>query len=382
MRDKSALKFGWASLVAAAAIGCLIGAALSTLVIGRGGAVLARTVYARDIAPESERAFIAAIGKVGPAVVNIDTVFRPQQPEVPEFLKPFFGEPFPRKGQASGVVIDARGYVLTNNHVVQDARSVKVTLADGRSFDATVVGSDPLTDIGVVRIHGDNLPVAELGTSAEVPVGGWVLAIGNPFGYENTVTVGVLSARNRQLRAPNRVGLENLLQTDAAINPGNSGGALVDINGKVIGIPTAIIPYAQGIGFAIAAETASKVAEQLIATGHVSHPWLGIYYVPISEEVQKQLKLPDRKGILVVRVEPGGPADQAAIKPRDVILRLGTREVTKQEDVSEVVRQSKIGEKLPATIRREGRELQLTVTIGERPAPEPTAARPQPQTAP
>jgi serine protease Do len=377
MRDHLASRFGWGSLAIAAIIGCVVGALLTALAATRPAAVLARPVYARSVAPESEQAFIAAIAKVGPAVVNIDTVFQPQQPQVPEFLKPFFGEPFPRKGQASGVIIDARGYVLTNNHVVQDARSVKVTLADGRSFDATVVGSDPLTDIGVVRIHSDNLPVAELGNSADVPVGGWVLAIGNPFGYENTVTVGVLSARNRQLRAPNRVGLENLLQTDAAINPGNSGGALVDITGKVIGIPTAIIPYAQGIGFAIAAETANKVAEQLIASGHVSHPWLGIYYVSISEEVQKQLKLPDRRGILVVRVEPGGPADQAGIKPRDVILRLGTREITKQDDVSQVVRQSKIGDQLSAAIRREGRELELTVTIGERPAAEATAALPQ-----
>jgi len=367
MGHRSGLKFGWSSLVAAAAIGCLIGIALTILATGRS-TVLARPVYARDIAPESEKAFIAAIAKVGPAVVNIDTVFKPQGPDLPPFLRQFFGQPFPRQGQASGVIIDRRGYVLTNNHVVQDARSVKVTLADSRTFDATVVGSDAMSDIGVVRIKSDNLPVAELGGSTEVPVGGWVLAIGNPFGYENTVTVGVLSARNRRLRAPSGVGLENLLQTDAAINPGNSGGALVDINGKVIGIPTAIIPYAQGIGFAIAAESASKVAAQLIATGRVSHPWLGISYVPVTDQVQRQLKLPDRKGIVVLEVEPGAPADQAGIKPMDVVIRLGTREVSKREDVGDVVAQSKVGEKLPVTLRRAGSELQLTVTIGERPA--------------
>jgi len=358
----------WAPVLVAAAVGCLVGVAMTTLVSGRNGVAIAQDRATR-IAPESERDFIQAIAKVGPAVVNINTVFRP--PNVPPLLREFFGEPFPSEGQASGVIIDKRGYVLTNNHVVENAKSVKVSLADGRSFDATVVGTDPLSDIGVVQIKGDALPVAELGRSADVPVGGWLIAIGNPFGYENTVTVGVLSARNRRLRAPSGVGLENMLQTDAAINPGNSGGALVDITGKVVGIPTAIIPYAQGIGFAIAAETASKVAAQLIATGHVSHPWLGISYVPVTEEVQQQLKLPSRKGIAVVSVQPGGPADQAGIKADDVILRLGSRDVNTGDDVSAVVRQSKVGDKLAATVWRAGQEMQVTITVGERPAPPP-----------
>jgi serine protease Do len=356
-------------MLVAAAVGCMVGVAVTTLMSGRNGVAIAQERATR-VAPESERDFIRAIAKVGPAVVNINTVFRP--PNLPPLLREFFGEPFPREGQASGVIIDnKRGYVLTNNHVVENARSVKVSLADGRSFDAMVVGTDPLSDIGVVQIKGDSLPAAELGRSADVPVGGWLIAIGNPFGYENTVTVGVLSARNRRLRAPSGVGLENMLQTDAAINPGNSGGALVDITGKVVGIPTAIIPYAQGIGFAIAAETASKVAQQLIATGHVSHPWLGISYVPVTEEVQQALKLPSRKGIAVAEVQPGGPADQAGIKANDVILRLGLRDVNTADDLSAVVRQTKVGDKLTATVSRAGRAMQVTITVGERPAPPP-----------
>jgi len=362
----------WWMLIAAIVVGCLVGSLCTMLVTGRLAPVLAQPVRAAArVAPESERAIVAAIAKVGPAVVNINTVFKPEEPNVPPVLRQFFEQPFPTQGQASGVIIDARGYVLTNNHVVQNATSVKVTVADGRTFNAKVVGADPLSDIGVVRIEGNNLPTAALGNSADVPIGGWLIAIGNPFGYENTATVGVLSARNRRLQAPSGVGLDQLLQTDAAINPGNSGGALVDINGLVIGIPTAIIPYAQGIGFAIPSETARKVAAQLIETGHAIHPYLGIRYTPITEDVQRYLKLPNRQGVLVLQVEQGSPAAQAGIQARDIVLRLGNRTITKQDDVAEVIRNSKVGEKLPVAVRRGGKDIELTVTIGERPAPTP-----------
>jgi len=351
MKQRSSLRTRWLPLVGMLLIGCVIGAVLAMVATGHDPGVLARPARAADVAPESERAIIAAIAKVGPAVVNIDTIFKPpDESRVPPMLRQFFEQPFPRAGQASGVIISPEGYVLTNNHVVENSRSVKVTLADGRSFDASVVGADPLSDVGVVRIKGANLPSAALGRSADVPVGGWVIAIGNPFGYENTVTVGVLSARNRRLRAPNGVGLDNLLQTDAAINPGNSGGALADIGGNVIGMPTAIIPYAQGIGFAIAAETAQKVAEQLIKTGKVIHP--------------------------VVQVAPGSPAAQAGIKPKDVIVRLGNREIAKPDDVGQMIRQSTVGEKIPVTLRRDGAEVKVTVTIGEQPPPQATTALP------
>jgi len=384
MHDRSAFRLKWLSLIAAAVTGCLIGVVLTTFLSGHSGLALAQPAYARSIAPiaaESEQAIIAAIGKVGPAVVNIDTIFNRPKTQIPSQIPPqlrrFFEQPFPQEGQASGVIISQDGYILTNNHVVENARSVRVTLADGRNFDATVVGTDPLSDIGVVKIAGDALPTAELGTSATVPIGGWLIAIGNPFGYENTVTVGVLSARNRRLRAPTGVGLQNLLQTDAAINPGNSGGALVDIEGKVVGIPTAIIPFAQGIGFAIAAETARSVADQIIQTGHVVHPYIGIYYTPVTAEVQKELKLPSQQGVVVVKVEPDSPAARAGVQGRDVIVRIGGRDVTSQDVVADVVRNSKVGEKLPLAVIRDGKEIELSVTIGERPPPQNTTALPR-----
>jgi serine protease Do len=375
MADTKILKLRWAPFVAAALVGCLFGVVMTALALGPGEAGLAAPAYARGVAPESQDAIISSIRKVGPAVVNINVMLRPpEQPALPPAFRQFFEEPFPRQGQASGVIIDAQGHVLTNNHVVQDARLVQVTLADGRTFKASTVGTDPLSDIAVVRIAEDKLPVAELGTSADKPIGSWVIAIGNPFGYENTATVGVLSARDRNLRASTGVTLDHLLQTDAAINPGNSGGALVDLEGKVIGIPTAIIGYAQGIGFAISAENARKAAEQLIATGRVSHPWLGIAYAPVTAQVQQEMKLASAKGVVVVQVVPGSPADQAGVKPRDVIVRVGKREVTEADTLLEAVRAVKVGEKLPLTIIRDGREMDISVTIGERPAPEQAAA--------
>jgi serine protease Do len=378
MTDGTVFRLRWAPLVGAALAGCVIGAALTALVTAPGGAGLAAPAYARAIAPESQSAIVEAIKQVGPAVVNINTIMQAPAPPVPEVFQPFFEGPFPRQGQASGVIIDQKGLVLTNNHVLEGATAVKVTLADGRTYDATVVGTDPLSDIGVVRIAvaDGGLPFAELGASEEKPIGSWIIAIGNPYGYENTVTVGVLSARDRSLRAPNGVVLDHLLQTDAAINPGNSGGALVDIEGKVIGVPTAIIPYAQGIGFAISAESARKVATQLIATGRAIHPWLGVGVVPITDEIRQQIKLPDRGGVLVSGVEPDSPAAQAGIQPRDVIVRAGERAVTDLQVVADVVRDSTVGQELPLTILRNGTQIVVTVTVGKRPAPQPGAKQP------
>jgi serine protease Do len=348
---------GWAPLAAAVVVGCAAGVLLTMLLTGPVSG-LGAPAYARSVAPESQSYIVEAVRKVGPAVVNISTTTQ---------VGGFFGV-FPREGQASGVIIDKRGYVLTNNHVLENADHVSITLADGRKFDATTVGLDPSSDIAVARIKGSNLPVAELGTSADKPVGSWVIAIGNPFGYENTVTVGVLSGRNRRLEAAGGAMLYDLLQTDAAINPGNSGGALVDIEGKVIGIPTAIINYAQGIGFAISAESARQVATQLIETGRVVHPWLGIGYLAVTPDLQQELKLPDRKGALITGVEPDSPAARAGLKLGDVVLRADSTELPTEELLGEIIAKSAVGRKLELTVRREGKEIKLTVTVGERPA--------------
>ncbi len=356
MNESISVRLRWAPLVAAAVVGCVAGALLTMQLTGPASS-LAAPAYARSVAPESQKYIIEAIRKVGPAVVNINTVTP---------VAGFFGV-FPGEGQASGVIIDKRGYVLTNAHVLENATHVTVTLADGRNFDATTVGLDPTSDIAVARIRARNLPVAELGTSADKPVGSWVIAIGNPFGYENTVTVGVLSGRNRRLPAPSGAMLYDLLQTDAAINPGNSGGALVDIEGRVIGIPTAIIGYAQGIGFAISAESARQVATQLIETGRVVHPWLGVIYLSVTPELQQELKLPDRKGAVIAGVEPDSPAARAGLQLGDVVVRVGTTELPKAELLGEIIAKSGVGGKLELTVRREGKEIPITVTMGERP---------------
>jgi len=217
---------------------------------------------------ETQKAIVAAVDRVGRAVVNIDTTMQISRRQIPHPLREFFGgkpsEPLPGKGQGSGILIDPRGYVLTNAHVVRDAQTMWVTLRDGRKYRAALVGSDPVADVAVVKVAGRNLPTATLGSSRDLPIGAWVIAIGNPFGFQNTVTAGVISAKHRALPTRGRAVLREMLQTDAAINPGNSGGALVSLDGKVVGIPTAIIGGAQGMGFAIAVERARTVARRLI----------------------------------------------------------------------------------------------------------------------
>jgi len=231
------------------------------------------------VSRQSQDAITAAIARVGPAVVNINTTYpSPARDPMERMLRDFMGmptDPLPPQGKGSGIIIDGKkGYVLTNAHVVRGAAHVEVILADRRALEAQVVGMDPLSDIALLKVDGNDLPSATLGSAADLPIGSWVIAIGNPWGYENSATVGVISAKDRQIKGAAGALLTDLLQTDAAINRGNSGGALVDLNGNVVGIPTAMIPYAQGIGFAVSVDVAKQVAERLIATGKV--PWLGI----------------------------------------------------------------------------------------------------------
>jgi serine protease Do len=321
------------------------------------------------VVSSSEEAIVDAVKRVGPAVVNISTIIDAGNP-----LQQFFGggpleEPFPERGLASGVIVDARrGYVLTNAHVVQGANRITVKLADGREFPAQRIGADALTDIAVLRIVGRGLPEAPvLGSVKNLPVGSWVIAIGNPFGFENSVTVGVISAKNRTLRAPNGPVLQNVIQTDASINPGNSGGALVDLSGRLVGIPTAIIPFAQGIGFAVSIDGAKTVMEQLIARGRVVRPWLGISYAAITPEVRQELKIPQVKGAAILQVVSGSPAERAGLRRGDVIQSVNGKAVTKTETVQDTVRASKVGDRFRLEIWRKGRTLEVTVTAGEMP---------------
>lgn len=249
------------------------------------------------------------VRRVGPAVVSITT----RQIERDELNRPVA-----TRGLGSGVIVDARGYVLTNRHVVESAEQIKVGLSDGRTFRGALVGDDAFTDLAVVKIDGTRLPTAVLGDSSRLAVGQTVIAIGSPLWLEGgpTVTVGVVSALGRSMEEPGLPILHDLVQTDAAINPGNSGGPLLDLEGRVVGINTAMIPSAHGIGFAIASNTASPVLRVLIATGRLTRPSLGLVAVSVTPQLASMNELPLERGVLVVRIEPGGSAAAAGLDAR------------------------------------------------------------------
>src|SRR6184192_2011105 len=284
-----------------------------------------------------EEAFTTAADRVTPAVVNVSTVPRKQPAEeAPERFKEFFGEEFyeryfrrrPRedaRATGSGVLVDPKGYILTNNHVIENAQEIIVRLSDQRKFTAKLVGRDPKSDIAVLKVDAPRpLPAAELGDSDHLRVGQWAIAIGNPFGLDRTVTVGIISATART-----RVGVtqyDNFIQTDASINPGNSGGPLLNIDGKVIGINTAIVAAGQGIGFSIPINQAKAVMAQLIAKGRVVRGWLGVVIQDLTDELASSFGVKEREGVLVADVMKGGPADTAGLRGGDVVVELdGTR---------------------------------------------------------
>jgi serine protease Do len=275
----------------------------------------------------------------------------------------------PQRGAGSGVIIDGHGYVVTNNHVIEDARNIKVTLIDGRVFDAIRVNGDPVTDLAVVQIEGKDLPVAKLGNSKDLQVGDWVIAIGNALGLKDghTVTAGIVSHVNRSIQEPNGVTLYNLIQTDAAINPGNSGGALINMDAEVVGINTAIAGEAQNIGFAIAITPAMPIIEQLIKYGKVTRGWLGVVFTDITPAIVSRYKLTVKEGIILTQVQRGSPADKAGLKAGDVVLTFGAEKLTKADQWRQLIYASKPGDTKEITYIREGREYKTSVTLQERP---------------
>ncbi|MGF1514937.1 MAG: HhoA/HhoB/HtrA family serine endopeptidase [Elainellaceae cyanobacterium] len=324
-------------------------------------------------AQSSTSNFIATAAElVGPAVVRIDssrTVSSrlPNAFQNPMFRR-FFGEEAPtpervERGTGSGFILSADGQVITNAHVVDDADSVEVTLKDGRTFEGQVMGTDPVTDVAVIKIEADSLPVVTLGSSESLVPGQWAIAIGNPLGLDNTVTAGIISALER---SSSQVGIPNkrvrFIQTDAAINPGNSGGPLLNDRGEVIGINTAIRADAQGLGFAIPIETASRIAEELFSNGEVQHPYIGIQMVELSAETKRQfnednpwdLKINSEEGVLILRVMPNTPADTADMRIGDVLLSIDGAKVATAQDVQDRVESSNIGKALSIEIDREG----------------------------
>jgi len=336
---------------------------------------------------------VEAVEKVGPAVVRIDSS-RSVKTDIAEgygdpFSRRFFGAPPSsrrvQRGTGSGFLINAEGQVLTNAHVIDGADTVKVTLSDGRSFAGKVLGEDKVTDIAVVKINANKLPTVALGNSERLQPGEWAIAIGNPLGLDKTVTVGVISATDRsssQVGVPDkRIGF---IQTDAAINPGNSGGPLLNSRGEVVGINTAIIGGAQGLGFAIPINKAQEIAQQLIAKGKVEHPFIGVQMVNITPELKERLKTASNgeinvtadRGVLIVRTFPNTPAAKAGIKPGDIIQKVGDRTVTKSDQVQEEIEKHKVGESLQIQIQRNNQTQNLQVQLATLPAPTTTENEP------
>ena len=299
----------------------------------------------------------AVVARILPAVVSITT----RQIEQNEG-----GEPVTSRGLGSGIIVDRRGYILTNSHVVAGAEEITVTLPDERSFPAKLVGADRLNDLAVLQIKGARLPVAELGDSARLRVGETLVAIGSPLWIEGgpTVTIGVVSALGRSMEEPGLPKLHNLIQTDAAINPGNSGGPLVNLAGEVVGINTAVIPSAHGIGFAIAANTAKPVLRQLIEAGRVVRPSIGVDAMSLTPQRARANRLPVERGAMVVKAEPGGPADVAGIQPGDVITGVEGDAVKDVHQLHEALGRRRVGSPVLVTVRRGGETLLLRPVLG------------------
>jgi serine protease Do len=329
--------------------------------------------------------FSALAEMVSPAVVNIRTEKNVQggirgfknfgqnpfgnDERFNDFFEKFFGEQpqreFKERSLGSGFIIDREGYIVTNNHVVENADKIKVKLKNGKQFDAEVIGKDPSTDIALIKIKaGEDLPTLPWGDSNALEVGQWVVAIGSPFGLEQTVTAGIISAKGRVIGSGP---YDNFLQTDASINPGNSGGPLVNLQGQVVGINTAIVASGQGIGFAIPIDLAHGIIDQLKTKGAVTRGWLGVVIQDLSEDMADYYSIPDKKGVMVMEVMPGNPAEAAGIQPKDIIVEINGQPVSTSRDLTGTVASLNVGEKAKVILIRNGKKQTVQVEIAKRP---------------
>jgi S1-C subfamily serine protease len=306
-------------------------------------------------------AVCGAVDKVGPSVVKVDVTRVMSRPSF------FHSEPAEIKGGGSGFIFTNDGFILTNSHVIHDADQVHVTLSDGRSYEAKLIGDDPGTDLAVIRIEAPDLVPAELGDSGSMRVGQLVIAIGNPYGFQWTVTSGVVSAVGRSLRAYSGRLIDDIIQTDAALNPGSSGGPLVNSRGEVIGINTAIIFPAQGICFAIPSDIAKFVASRLIKDGRIRRGYIGIsgQNVTVHDQVVEAHKLTSAKGVLVVNMERGSPAHTGGVMPKDVIVELDGKAVEGIDDMHKLLTDEQIGHEAKITVLRGYDKLILTIVPEE-----------------
>ncbi|AUT69688.1 Do family serine endopeptidase [Paraburkholderia hospita] len=354
---------------------------------GQFGKQLAEPIVAlREVAPgigsgsNAQNSYADAAQKAMPAVVNVFSSKDGSLPPDPRAKDPlfryFFGDKNkkqheqPAANLGSGVIVSSEGYILTNQHVVDGADQIEIALADGRTTNAKVIGVDPETDLAVLKVNMTNLPTITLGRMDQTRVGDVVLAIGNPFGVGQTVTMGIVSALGR-----NHLGIntfENFIQTDAPINPGNSGGALVDVNGNLLGINTAIYSRSGGslgIGFAIPVSTARSVLESIITTGTVTRGWIGVEPQDVTPEIAESFGLDQKSGAIVAGVLKGGPADKAGIKPGDILVSVNGQDITDTTRLLNVIAQIKPGTDAKVHLVRKNKEMDLNVMIGKRPPP-------------
>ncbi len=306
-----------------------------------------------------ENQITGAVEKLSESVVSIDSV---------RVARDFNFGFVPVEGKGSGVIIDPKGYVVTNNHVIDGATKVQVHLKDGRTFLGEVVGSDSATDVAIVKVEAENLPAASLADSEKLKVGQIVLAIGNSLGLQGgpTVSMGVVSALGRPLPGADFI-FEGLVQTDTAINPGNSGGPLADLNGSVIGINTAMIPFAQGVGFAIPVNTVKWVTNQILEAGRVVRPWLGISGANLNPALARRYDLPAETGVLVVEVDPRGPAYQAGLRVGDVLVQIGPQEVKQMKDIIVVLSKLQVNQEVELSAIRLGVRRRTVLRLIEAP---------------
>ncbi len=327
--------------------------------------------------------------KAKPAVVNISTVktikgggrvfrhFFDQQPRgnrdlFRDFMGPFLRQmpedDYEQKSLGSGFIISKDGFIVTNNHVVKDADKIKVKLYNEKVYDAEIIGKDSKTDLALIKIKEDNLSPLKIGDSTKLNVGAWVVAIGSPFGLEQTVTAGIVSAKGRVLGAGP---YDDFIQTDASINPGNSGGPLLNLNGEVVGINTAIIPSGQGIGFAIPSSLASSIIEQLKTTGEVSRGWLGISMQNITKEIADYYNIPEGKGVLITDVFKGHPAEKAGIQSGDILIKINNQMIHSAKELSRAIAGYGSDKKIKVTIVRNKKEIVKKIKLAKRSEMEP-----------
>lgn len=347
--------------------------------------ILTGTPFKAQAAEKTGAAMIPAsfseiADKASPSVVNISTVRKRvstapggsqmpfNDPNMREFFERYFNGPMPRRqfkqhSMGTGFIIEPSGLIVTNNHVVEGADDIKVKMSNGKEYEAKIIGTDPKTDIALIKIKAKvNLPHLELGDSGKLKVGDWLVAIGNPFGLEHTVTAGILSARGRVIGAGP---YDDFLQTDTSINPGNSGGPLLNLAGEVIGINTAIVPSGQGIGFAIPADLAKGIVDQLKDNGKVVRGWLGVMIQGITPELAKSFDLDETYGALVADVTENGPAEKAGIKRGDVIVGFDGKKVEESSDLPAMVAGTPVGSRIDVEVIRNGKEKTIQVKLGE-----------------